>query len=42
MMNIKNDFVPFLFPCCSSYSGFQLFIRRTDCLNMNMIKAKGI
>ena len=41
MMNIKNVSAKFLFPCCSSYSGFYLFIRRTDFLSMNMIKAKG-
>ena len=42
MMNIKNVSAKFLFPCCSSYSGFHLFSRRTDCLNMNMIKTNGL
>ena len=40
MMNIKNVSAKFLSPCCSSYSGFYLFIRWTDFLSMNMIKKK--
>ena len=39
-MNIKNVSAKFLFPCCSSHSGFHMFIRGTDCLNMNMIKKR--
>ena len=42
MMNIKKVSAKFLFPCCSSYSGFHFFIRRTDFLSMNMIKTKGL